>query len=151
MNPLLYRASLAALALLMAACRDTSGVDSLNHKTVVLPDGSKIYCEVMIRSEDMGRGMMHRESLDANKGMLFVHTNPGPYPYWMHNVKIPLDIIWLSPDRTIVEISQHTPPCLKESKECPIHGGNFMSMYVLELAAGGASKHKLKLGDTINW
>lgn len=137
---------------LLSACSDEpSGVDALHSKAVMLPDGTRVVCEVMIRPEDMARGMMHRDQLPPKRGLFFVHDRPGSYPYWMHNVKVPLDIIWISPDRRIAEISADTPPCLKEPEHCPNYGGRAMAQYVLEMAAGSAKLHGLKPGDPVNW
>ncbi|MBI1895038.1 MAG: DUF192 domain-containing protein [Acidobacteria bacterium] len=84
--------------------------------------------------------------------MLFIHGSPGRYPYWMYNVKVPLDIIWLGLDRRIVEISANTPPCRETSaKNCPNYGGQEEAAYVLELPAGSAARHGLRRGDRLNF
>ena len=97
------------------------------------------------------RGMMFRDSLAPDRGMLFVHPSPGAYVYWMYQVRIPLDIIWMASDHRIVEISADTPPCRTKASECPQYGGHQRSQFVLELAGGMASKYGLKLGDTISF
>lgn len=118
---------------------------------VTLPGGQTIYAEVMTRPEDMMRGMMFRDSLPPDRGMLFAHPAPGRYPYWMFQCLIPLDIIWLDSSRRIVEISPDTPPCRGEASSCPTYGGNYDAQYVLELAGGMARKYNLKVGDTISF
>jgi uncharacterized membrane protein (UPF0127 family) len=120
-------------------------------KEVTLPNGVRIQCEVMVRPEDMARGMMYRDSLAEDRGMLFVHPKAGAYPYWMHNVRIPLDIIWMDGEHRIVEMSPNTPPCLKEAFECPNYGGTVESSAVLELAGGSIERHGLKLGDQLEF
>jgi len=118
---------------------------------VWLPDGTEIRVEVMTRPEDMARGMMFRDSLAADRGMLFVHDRPGRYRYWMYQCLIPLDILWLDSSKRIVEISADTPPCKTEAEACPTYGGNYDAQYVLELAAGSAARHGLKPGDAIRF
>jgi len=118
---------------------------------VILPGGQQIRAELLTRPEDMMRGMMFRDSLPPDRGMLFVHTAPGRYTYWMHQCLIPLDIIWMDANRRIVEISPDTPPCRTEASQCPHYGGNRESQYVLELAGGMAAKYGLKLGDVISF
>lgn len=117
--------------------------------TVTLPGGQKIFAEVMSRPEDMRRGMMFREHLAPDRGMLFVHAVPGRYRYWMYQCLIPLDILWLDSERRIVEMSLDTPPCQDEAWQCPYYGGNHDAQFVLELAGGMARKYGLKLGDRL--
>lgn len=100
----------------------------------------------------MLRGMMFRDSLAPDRGMLFIHGAPGKYSYWMYQVRIPLDIIWIAPNHGIVEISADTPPCpSKSASACPSFGGQQTAVYVLELAGGSARKYSLKVGDTISF
>jgi len=138
------------LCLALAVCSRNQPLE-LGMQWVTLPGGQKIRAEVLIRPDDMARGMMFRDSLAPDRGMLFVHPNPGRYKYWMFQCLIPLDIIWMDANRKIVEISANTPPCRTEAASCPNYGGNFDSLYVLELAGGMARKYGLKLGDTITF
>ena len=118
---------------------------------VTFPNGKQVRAEVMIREEDMMRGMMFRNSLAAGRGMLFVHAQPGKYTYWMYQCLIPLDIIWMDTGHRIVEISANTPPCKTRASECPQYGGAYESRFVLEFAGGMAAKYGLKVGDTLEF
>lgn len=138
------------LALALSGCgRDSADADVLETRTVTLPNGARIRAEVKIRPFDMQRGMMFRDALPQGEGMLFIHAEPGNYPYWMYNVRIPLDIIWLDANRRIVEISADTPPCKTRASECPTYGGKARSQYVLEIGGGEAARYGLKVGDTL--
>jgi uncharacterized membrane protein (UPF0127 family) len=96
--------------------------------------------------------MMFRDKLDADRGMLFIHGEPGLYPYWMYQVRIPLDLIWMDQNRLITQIVPNAQPCKSESAtKCPQYGGNRRSIFVLELNTGMAEKHKLKLGDRLDF
>jgi hypothetical protein len=97
------------------------------------------------------RGMQFRSSIASDHGMLFAHRIPGKYGYWMYQTLIPLDMIWMDPQHTIVEIVENAPPCKTPASQCPHFGGNQVAQYVLELGGGMAKKYSLKLGDTINW
>jgi uncharacterized membrane protein (UPF0127 family) len=142
----------AAVLLSLAGCsREATTIDELNTRTVILPGGQKIRVEVMTHPTDMMRGMMFRDSLAPDRGMLFIHGSPGNYPYWMYQVRIPLDIIWLDEKRRIVEISPNTPPCLKKASECPSYGGNQKALFVLEIAGGMAAKYGLRIGDVLTF
>ena len=139
---------LFALLLSLAGCSREEPLEP-GFQLVTLPGGQRIRAEVLTRQDDMMRGMMFRESLAPDRGMLFVHRVPGRYSYWMFQCLIPLDIIWLDSSRKIVEISPETPPCRTERGLCPHYGGNQDALYVLELAGGMARKYGLKLGDPI--
>jgi uncharacterized membrane protein (UPF0127 family) len=150
--PIRRLACLAALGLLLSCDRSPESVTAtLNKKDVTLPGGQKISAEVMLFEADMARGMMFRDSLAPDKGMLFVHTEPGRYAYWMYQVRIPLDIIWMDADHRIVEISANTPPCKTKASDCPKYGGDAQAQYVLELAGGMAAKYGLREGQIITF
>ena len=141
---------------LFASCGNegekTATLEDLYARKVKLPDGTVYTAEVVTTKFDMTRGMMFRDKLPADRGMLFVHGGLGKYPYWTYQVRIPLDIIWLNQNKLITEISANTPFCAESSSQkCPNYGGNKMSLYVLELNAGQAALHKLNLGDRIDF
>jgi uncharacterized protein len=138
--------------LLGTGCGGNQPVQDATIKPVKLPDGTVVQCEVVYRPEDMARGMMFRESLPARRGMLFLHTQPSNTQYWMYQVKIPLDIIFMNRERHIVEMSLNTPPCpSKNPRECPSYGGKATYWMVLEIAGGEAAKHNLKVGDVLEF
>ena len=144
--------TLLAIALAVVACgTKPASLEDINTRLVTLPNGRGIRCEVMTADEDMMRGMMFRDSLAPDRGMLFVHRQPGNYPYWMFQVRIPLDMIWLDGDRKIVEIAADTPPCRTAARQCPSYGGHSRAQYVLELAGGMTAKYGLKSGDRLEF
>ncbi len=141
----------AATALHGCGGGESEGLNALNSRDVTLPDGQVVLAETAIRPDDLARGLMYRESLAVNRGMLFFHTSESLYPYWMKNCKIALDMIWMDQGRHIVEIAPGVPPCPPETENCPSYGGHEKAMYVLELAAGQAAKHGLKKGQIIEF
>lgn len=120
-------------------------------RTVTLPDGFQVAAEVAATGPDMEKGLMFRTELPAGTGMLFFHGQPGHYPYWMANCKIALDIIWMDAAHKVVEISANTPPCQSAGKDCPTYGGKELASYALELGAGEAAKHQVRIGSTIQF
>ena len=85
----------AALLWLSGCSSKPAEVADLNITEVTFPNGKTVAAETMLREIDQMRGMMFRDSLAQDRGMLFVHPHEGNYPYWMYQVRIPLDIIWM--------------------------------------------------------
>lgn len=84
--------------------------------------------------------------------MLFLHNQMGRYPYWMFQVRIPLDIIWLDSKKAVVEVLANVPPCAStKSSDCRTFGGNQDAQFILELAAGGAAKLGAVVGSKIDF
>ena len=140
-----------AAAFFAAGCGSSNVTDELDLTQVTFPNGAKINAETMRSEVELMRGLMFRESLPPNRGMLFIHPKENTFHYWMYQTKIPLDMIWMDNDRRIVEMSLDTPPCRSSAKDCPNYGGNFKSKYVLEVNAGIARKNGLKTGDTLDF
>jgi len=128
------------------------GEPPLASSPVRLPNDQTILAELAASGGEQQRGLMLRAELAADRGMLFLFDRLAPYPFWMFRTLIPLDIVWMDRDRRIVFISANTPPCRSEdSRNCPTYGGNELSQYVLELAAGQAARQGLQVGDRLSW
>jgi uncharacterized membrane protein (UPF0127 family) len=152
MRRILLLLTAATVILLAPGCSSNQPVQDATIQTVKLPDGTAVKCEVLYRPEDMARGMMFRDSLPVGRGMLFLHSQPSNTKYWMYQVKVPLDIIFMSREHRIVDMSLNTPPCpSKSARECPNYGGLNLYQVVLEIAGGEAAKHHLKVGDVLEF
>ena len=98
--------------------------------------------ELAQTQEELSQGLMFRESLAQNRGMLFIFATQGVYNFWMKNTKIPLDIIWINDKKEVVFIKNSAQPC--EEYFClPIEPG-VEADFVLEVNAGLAEKIGLK-------
>jgi uncharacterized membrane protein (UPF0127 family) len=142
-----------ALAIAMSGCgRKAVTLDEYQTTVVTFPNGKRVRAEMMMRDVDLLRGMMFRDSIAPDRGMLFYHPRVDRYRYWMYQVRIPLDIVWMDRERRIVEVSANTPPCkAPKASECPMYGGVAESLYVLELGGGMAEKYGLRVGDTLRF
>jgi uncharacterized membrane protein (UPF0127 family) len=125
----------------------TTTVQVSSGPRLTMPDGAVYALEVVADEEQRAQGLMFRDQLRPNTGMLFVFPSDGEYSFWMKNTLIPLDMIWIDTSQTIVHIKRDVPPCKIEN--CPSYGPGVQSRYVLELAAGEAAKHNLKVGDRL--
>lgn len=116
---------------------------------VILPDGFVVSVETVADDDSRAQGLMYRDQLEPAAGMLFFFPREGEYPFWMKNTRIPLDIIWVDAGRRIAHIKPDVPPCV--TVQCPSYPPNAQAQYVLELAAGGAKRHGLKVGDQLRF
>lgn len=146
----------ALLLLLLFACAKAPSMPPPPEKPVtpsgprvIFPDGFVVSVEVAADDELRAQGLMWRDHLRPGTGMLFFFPQDGEYPFWMKNTRIPLDIIWIDANRTIVHISHDTPPCKVE--DCPNYPPNAIARYVLEVAGGVARQHGLKKGDVLRF
>ncbi len=96
----------------------------------------------------ISQGLMFREYLGEEEGMLFVFEKEAIYSFWMKNTLIPLDIIWLSKSKKIVHI-EHAIPCT--TKKCRSYMPKATAMYAIEVNSGFAEKNGAKIGDTVEF
>lgn len=82
---------------------------------------------------------MYRESMPTGHGMLFIFNDTEPRGFWMKNTKIPLDMIYLDENLTVIEIKKNVRPCLEDP--CEVYQSK-PAMYVLEVNAGESVKIK---------
>ena len=143
--------ALAGWLTVIGCGQKSATMEDFNTRVITLPDKFTIRAEVMTHPEDMLRGMMFRTELAPDRGMLFIHGEPGTYQYYMYQTLIPLDIIWLDTNKRIVEMSPNSPPCKTRASQCPLYGGNEEALYVLELAAGGIDEHNLRVGARLQF
>jgi len=116
---------------------------------VYLPGGKEITAELAVTPVERARGLMFREKLEADQGMLFVFEEEDLYSFWMKNTLIPLDIIWLDSHQQIVHIEKNVPPCPREP--CPSYTPRQPALYVLELKAGEAEANNLQLYQRVSF
>ena len=103
--------------------------------------------ELAQTQEKISRGLMFKESLAQNRGMLFIFRAQGVYNFWMKNTKIPLDIIWINDKKEVVFIKNSAQPCKEDF--CPLIEPGAEANYVLEVNAGLAEKIGLKAGSKL--
>lgn len=98
---------------------------------------------------ERARGLMFREKINPDQGMLFIFENESQRSFWMKNMIISIDILWLNKQKRIVHIEEHVPPC--EEDPCPSYASKIPAIYVLELKAGSVKENDLKKFDKLNF
>ena len=105
--------------------------------------------EIADTSEKRRTGLMNRESLAIDSGMLFTFEKEGIYNSWMKNTLIPLDIIWFNKDNEIIFIKENAQPC--KTEQCETFGPEKKAKYILEINGGLAEKTGVEIGDEIEF
>ena len=101
--------------------------------------------EVAASPDQQERGLMFRRTLDPDHGMIFPYNPPLVVAFWMKNTWIPLDIIFIRADGTIVRITH-----AKAMDLTPLPSGEPVSA-VLEIGGGRAAELGIKEGDVARW
>lgn len=113
--------------------------------TIVTERGAhRFHVEFVNTPEDMRTGLMFRETLDKDTGMLFDFVTPRRISMWMKNTMIPLDMLFISASGTIVDIAENTTPFSTE-----IITSDRPAQAVLEVPAGTCNHYGIAPGDTV--
>lgn len=102
--------------------------------------------EVADTPEAQARGLMFRTDLGDNEGMIFPYDGTRAQSFWMKNTPLPLDIIYIGPDRRISNIAAETEPYSLE----PVYSVGPV-LGVLELRGGRAAELGIEPGDLVEW
>ncbi len=125
-----------------------SGDEDIDEGTVVITnsDGEEVEVEVEVADEKEERreGLMHRESLCEDCGMLFVYQENVLDSFWMKNTEIPLSIAFISEDGTINEIQQMEPNTTDP------HTPSDRYRYALEVNQGFFQENDIDAGDQVS-
>lgn len=132
------------LTLLAIAARSPQ---QLPVSAIAVVGDKKVELEVAKNPQELKYGLKFRSSLPQNRGMLFEIGKPQKVRFWMQDVKIPLDIIFIQPDGSVNRVATNTPPCHKEP--CPLYYSTASVNRVLELNAGAAKQLGIEPGTTI--
>ncbi|WP_437683802.1 DUF192 domain-containing protein [Sorangium sp. So ce131] len=129
------------------ACpEDPTGPFQLATGKVIFPEAKApdVLVEIARKEQERARGLMYRKNMPENRGMIFVFEQRTNHSFWMHNTCLPLDMLFIDSDGTIVGIEENTPTLNDSTFQvgCP-------STYVLELNAGWARRHGVVAGQKV--
>lgn len=111
---------------------------------VVLTVGTaQVSVEIADEPSERSRGLMYRDTLGADDGMLFVYPDAAERSFWMHNTRIPLSIAYLDPEGRVVHLADMTP-----LSDTSVPSGA-PAMYALEVNAGWFARHGVHVGDVV--
>ncbi|WP_404402732.1 DUF192 domain-containing protein [Idiomarina seosinensis] len=107
--------------------------------------------ELADSSAQHARGLMQRQSLDDDAGMLFRYQQPRPGDsgFWMYQTLIPLDIAYLNADMEIVKTFTMMPCSSQDPRRCRSYAPGKTYQYALEVNAGFFAEHDIRIGDRV--
>jgi uncharacterized protein len=147
LRPALVRAQSLAFALLLALVSATSALAQEAPQklpAIQLTAGMHLIRAELAQSPDQRSvGLMHRKSMGANEGMLFVFEQSGQQCFWMKNTLIPLSIAFLADDGNVVNIEDMKPQSLDS------HCSKKPVRFVLEMNEGWFAKRGIKPGSAL--
>lgn len=146
-RPLKSAAGRALRVALLAVVLLGGAGSCMSSEPSVMLNGSRFTVEVAATPEDRTLGLMFRESLPDDHGMLFVFGGEATRSFWMKNTRIPLDIFFFDSDLRLVSVSEHARPC--RAARCPSYRSTGPAKYVLELNAGKAAELGVAPGDRL--
>jgi uncharacterized protein len=139
----LLPAFLGALTLFCGGCASAGG-------SWVELAGERYIVEVANDDAERAQGLMFRDRMEPDRGMLFIHDRQERLAYWMKNTRIPLDILYFDEQRKLVSQQRDVPPCSLGDR-CPPYPSTGPARYVLELNAGQAARLKLEDGAELRF
>jgi uncharacterized membrane protein (UPF0127 family) len=104
--------------------------------------------ESAVKLEDRVKGLMDRDTLPEDGGMLFYFDPPSIASMWMKNVRFPLDFVFIDSQNRVVQVEKDIPPCNTES--CSTLHSVVDVAYVLEITAGSIEKYGIRPGDRLD-
>ena len=112
--------------------------------------GARYSVEVADDDAERALGLMFRDTMPSDRGMLFIHDREEIQAYWMKNTRIALDILYFDEARRLVSQQRDVPPCTL-GDGCPAYPSSGPARFVLELNAGEARKLDLKDGAELTF
>lgn len=113
---------------------------------VVRVGGHEIRVEIADDDGERQQGLMYRESLPPNQGMLFVYATQATRSFWMRNTLIPLDIAFIDPDGVIVDIQE-----MRQTQTDELTTSRYPAMYALEMNLGWFEANGVEVGARLEF
>jgi uncharacterized membrane protein (UPF0127 family) len=111
------------------------------------PQGdTAVSVEIVATEAKIERGLMYREHLPPDEGMLFLMREERIWSFWMRNTLIPLDLIFIARNMTIAGIVENAEPRTETLREV-----DKPSFYVLEVNGGYCAAHKVAAGAKVRF
>jgi uncharacterized membrane protein (UPF0127 family) len=129
-----------------ASVHPVSGLEVIPLTITSLGKTHRFRVEVARSDEEQARGLMFRTAMGPDEGMLFPYDQPRVLSFWMKNTVLSLDLIFIGPDRRVVNVAANAVPYSEQSilSDAP-------AIAVLELNAGRAKELGIVAGAKVDW
>ena len=139
-----FRTLLVALFLATPSCKTESPPAPADAYTVEMKLGTETFhVEIADTPRKQQLGLMHRKSMPADHGMLFVFPDERERNFWMKNTLIPLDIVYADAKGKVVSVKPMQP---MDETAVPSDGD---AKYAVEINQGAARRAGVKAGDVL--
>jgi uncharacterized protein len=112
-----------------------------------LPSGRVLYAEVANTPEQRELGLSGRQCIGDSQALLFVFETNGVYPFWMKDMKFPIDIVWIDGNKKVVHVEHDVQPQSYPKTVTSLTPAR----YVLEIKSGQVKSTSLTVGDQLAW
>jgi uncharacterized protein len=152
-----------ALLLLVAAiaCAGTAanvvtpppGPGSTPTPTTVTIGDAIFAVELAVTPQQQAQGLSGRPGLAPGIGMLFIFESEGLHSFWMKDMRFPLDMVWISAEHAVVDITEDVlpPDPGQTTSDLPTYMPVEPAQYVLEINAGEAESADIRIGDLVEF
>ena len=127
----------------VSACSNHSPISNKNTYEIKI-DNKTSHAEVAFTQKGRTIGLMFRDTLDEDHGMLFIYPQEKNLSFWMKNTKIPLSIAFINSKGIITQIDSMTPYSLMS------HTSKEKVKYALEMEQGWFRKNGIKIGSKVS-
>ncbi|PSP55412.1 hypothetical protein BRC82_05590 [Halobacteriales archaeon QS_1_67_19] len=112
---------------------------------------ANVTLEVADSPEERAEGLMFRESLPENHGMVFVYEDAAPRSFWMKNTLLPLDMIFIAENGTVLNVEHADPEPNASDEELTRYQSDGPAKYVIELEQGFANRTGVEAGAEVEF
>jgi uncharacterized membrane protein (UPF0127 family) len=117
------------------------------HDSKVRINGKTFDVELPKNPDAFAKGLAGRPCITDSEGMLFRFTKPGQYPFWMKDMKFPIDIIWIGADYKVAAVEIDEKPSTYPDKFV----NQKPAQYVLEVKANTSKQLKIEIGTPVTF
>ncbi|OGY79613.1 MAG: hypothetical protein A3B74_02460 [Candidatus Kerfeldbacteria bacterium RIFCSPHIGHO2_02_FULL_42_14] len=122
--------------------------NALSRTRVRTPNGATIEVELALTNNEQRKGLQGREQVPFGTGMLFIFTEKEMRTFWMKDVLVPLDIVWLKDKRIVGIVENAQPP---KNEKIPTFISPVPVDAVLEISGEALEQYNLKIGENLQY
>lgn len=133
--------------LLLSSCHRNlidESTDGYTFDRSISLSGHVFHVVLLDTPQERAKGLMGVTQLAKDHGALFIYPSETNAVFWMKDTPLALDMLFFDENRRLIKLLSGVPPCYQA--ECPRYS-SIKTRYVLELKAGTADKHGIRLGD----